>query len=63
MIERAQGYVREEQYGEAEQFLLTTRGELNTAEIDAILATVRKKREAFERRREEIFSGALQLLE
>ena len=63
MISRAQVYLRDEQYTEAEKFLLGTQDELKTGEIDALLATVRKQREAFEGRREEIVAGALQLLQ
>ncbi len=63
VLSRAQGYLRDEQYAEAEQFLLGTQDELKTREIDALLATVRKGREAFERRREEIIAIALQLLQ
>jgi eukaryotic-like serine/threonine-protein kinase len=63
VLARAQGYLREGQYAEAEQFLAGARAELKTAEIDALLATVRKQSEAYERRREEIVAGALQLLQ
>ena len=63
VISRAQVYLRDEQYTEAEKFLLGTQDELKTGEIDALLATVRKQREAFEGRREEIVAGALQLLQ
>ena len=63
VISRAQVYLRDEQHSEAEKFLLGSQNELKTVEIDALLATVRKQREAFEGRREEIVAGALQLLQ
>ena len=63
VLTRAQSFLRDEQYTEAEQFLLSTHGELKTAEIENLLATVRKQRETFERRREEIVAGALKLLQ
>ena len=63
VLSRAQGYLREEQYADAEKFLLEARTKLKTTEIDALLATVRKQRQASELRREEIIASALQMLQ
>jgi hypothetical protein len=60
---RAQSYLRDEQYDEALQVLTGAQGELKGGEIDALLATVRDRREVFERRCEEISARALQLVQ
>ncbi|MGH9713119.1 MAG: protein kinase domain-containing protein [Candidatus Acidiferrales bacterium] len=60
---RAQSYLRDEQYDEALQVLTSARDELKSSEIDMLLATARERREAFERRGEEIIARALQMLQ
>ena len=63
VLSRAQNYVRDNQYEEAVQFLTRAQEELKSTEIGALLEVARERRDDFLRRREEIISGALQLLQ
>ena len=60
---RAQNYLREEQYEEAVQVLARAQEELKSKEIDTLLGNARERRDAFERRREEMVADATRLLE
>jgi serine/threonine protein kinase len=63
-LSRAENYLRSEQYDEAVQVLTRARDELKSpAGIAALLATAVERRQAFERRREEIIARALQSLQ
>jgi len=63
ILSRAQTSLRNEQYDEAEQILWRAQNELNSREIDVLLATTREQKQSFERRREEIVASALTFLE
>src|SRR4029077_19279969 len=63
VLSRAQSYLRDERFEEAAQVLEGAPDELKASEISALLATVRDRRDDFERRREEIITSARQLLQ
>jgi serine/threonine protein kinase len=63
ILSRAQAHLREQQYDEAVQTLERAQEEVKGSEIETLLANAREQRESFERRREEIVSGALQFLQ
>ncbi len=63
VLSRAQHYLREEQYEEAVRVLGRAQEELKSKEMDALLEHARERRDAFERRREEIIAGAVRFLE
>jgi tetratricopeptide (TPR) repeat protein len=63
VLSRAQTHLREHQYDEAVQVLERGQAELKSSEIESLLADVREQREAFVRRRKEIVSEALKLLQ
>jgi len=62
-LAKAQNYLRDEQYDEAVQFLARASEELKSEEITALLAAAHERKQGFERRRDEIISRALQLLQ
>jgi tetratricopeptide (TPR) repeat protein len=63
VLSRAQTHLRELQFDEAVQVLERAQEEVKSREIETLLANAREQREDFERRRKEILSGALQLLQ
>jgi serine/threonine-protein kinase len=62
-LAKAQSYLRDEQYDDAVQLLTRAADELKSEEIDALLASASERKQAFIRRRDEIISRALQLLQ
>src|SRR5208337_1430196 len=62
VLSRAQNHLRQEQYEEAVQVLSRAQEELNSKEIDTLLENARERRNAFERRREEMIADAVRLL-
>jgi serine/threonine protein kinase len=62
VLSRAQNHLRQEQHEEAVQVLSRAQEELKSKEIDTLLGNARERRDAFERRREEMIADAVRLL-
>jgi eukaryotic-like serine/threonine-protein kinase len=63
VLSRAQIYLRDDQYEEAVQFLTRAQADTKRSEIEALLGVARERRDDFIRRREDIVTGALHLLQ